>query len=172
MKSYLQFINEKYIHYSIGTLNNCIIDPLVDLKDYVYDESPKSADYVTRYLKSKINCLIKVYHGTSPDIDLTDGLKTTKINTKKSFQSEVGYTYFSIYPDSAKMFGDMAYGINNAQIYEILLPIIYILPDKDQLFNVRQSKDIWIKDTIGYSIVYGHGCRVKGDIPPYMMKKI
>lgn len=66
---------------------------------------------------------------------------------------------------------DMGYGINNAVVYECLIPIVYIKPDLDQLRNVRHFGEIEVGNTIGDSIVYGHGVRVKGDIPPYMIKK-
>ncbi len=110
---------------------------------------------------------------------MEEGLKATSNKTKKSLQSEVGYVYLSIYPESAKMFGDLSNGIKNAVVYEIDIPIKYLKPDKDQLFNKKRSQieykqdnDIHIGETLGDSAIFGHGFRVKGDIPPYMIKKI
>lgn len=169
------FINEKYIHY-INIKPNCIIDPFVDFKGYL-SETKENADYITKFLRRsgktrfQPSCLIKVYHGTSPDLPiLEDGLKTTKSKTTHSFQSTFGYTYFSIYPSMAKLFGDVGWGINNSVVYECLIPICEIEPDKDQLANIRRYSELEVDDTIGNSIIYGHGIRVKGDIPPYMIK--
>jgi hypothetical protein len=176
-KSFENFITEKYIHY-INIKPNCIIDPLVDFKHHL-SETKENADYITKFLRNsgksryQPSCLIKVYHGTNPKLTiLKDGLKTTKIKTAHTNQSTLGYTYFSIYPSSAKAFGDMGWGINNSVVYECLIPICEIEPDKDQLkfCHMYSSDDEEIGDSIGDSIVYGHGIRVKGDIPPYMIK--
>jgi hypothetical protein len=169
-----EFFNEKYVHY-INIKPNCIIDPLVDFRDHL-EETKKNADYITKFLrksgKSRFqpSCLLKVYHGTSPKLPiLKDGLKTTKSGTSHTTQSTFGYTYFSIYPSMAKTFGNMGWGIDNAVIYECLIPTCEIEPDTDQLRNKRLYGGFDMGNTIGESIIYGHGIRVKGDIPPYMI---
>ena len=114
---------------------------------------------------------IRLFHGTSPNINiLDDGLLVTKLKTKKSIQSETGYVYLSIYPDSAKTFGNISYGITKSIVYEIIVPIIYLKVDKDQLFNVNFHGNN-VPESLGDSAIYGHGFRIKGDIPPYMISK-
>ena len=171
MKNILNFndyINEKFIHSGLST-----IDETIDLRDYdcLYQQDSKSVKEINKILRDNKYKLIKLFHGTSPNIPvMEEGLKTTKLKTKKSLQSEVGYVYLSLYPDSAKTFGNMAYGINDSIVYEIHVPIIYLNADKDQLFNKRRGiSDIKIGDTLGDSAIYGSGFRVKGDIPPYMI---
>ena len=97
---------------------------------------------------------------------MEEGLKRTTNKTKKSLQSEPGYVYLSIYPESAKLFGNLAYGINDAQVYEIHVPIIHLKADSDQLYNMNH-----MGKSLGDSAIYGNGFRVKGDIPPYMISK-
>ena len=168
---YFDFLNEGYIQYSWKTHVDNIIEPLVDMRDYIYSESDDNVKAVNIILRKNKDGLIKVYHGTHPNHKIIEeGLKTTKMKTKRSLQSEVGYTYFSIYPSMAKTFAEMGYNITNAVVYEVLLPISEIKPDKDQLRNKRLYGGYDIGESLGESIVYGHGVRVKGDIPPYMIK--
>ena len=166
--SFTEYLNEKYLHSGLATL-----DETIDLRNYdcLYKQDIKSVKEINKILRDNKFKKIKLFHGTSPNVPvMEDGLKTTKEKTKKSLQSETGYVYLSIYPSSAKMFGDMAYGISNAIVYEIDIPIIYLKPDKDQLYNKRKGlSDIRIGETLGDSAIYGSGFRVKGDIPPYMI---
>jgi len=175
MKYLLLF--EKFINSPYITSNSNVIDPLIDFNDHLI-QNDKNVQYITNYLnrhgylKSRRynDSLIKLYHGTSPKIPILEqGIKTTKRSTSHSFQVENGYTYFSIYPDMSKTFGDIGFGINNSVIYECLIPVSKIKPDKDQLINCKiHNPDVG--NSIGDSIIYGHGVRVKGDIPPYMIK--
>ena len=170
--NYNDFLNEGYVHHGWSTDKNKIIDPLVDLKNYVYSENDDNVKAINKILRNNKNGLIKLYHGTHPENNIIEeGIKTTKMRTKRSLQSSVGFTYFSIYPSMAKTFGDMGYGINNAVVYECLIPINEIKPDLDQLYNKKLYAGLDTGKSIGDSIVYGHGVRVKGDIPPYMIMK-
>lgn len=164
---------DKFLHSGIMTDNTNPIDLFNDYNNVLTNpDQEKAAKEITRLLKGNINKLIKLYHGTSPHIDVLEyGLKTTKMNTKKSIQSEIGYVYLSIFPDMAKTFGNLAYGISNAAVYEVLMPIVHLKPDKDQLFNVSRETGIRLSPTLGNSAIYGHGFRVKGNIPPYMINK-
>jgi hypothetical protein len=171
-------LTEKYVHY-INIKENSIVDPLVDFKDHLA-ENKKNVEYINKYLRDRgktrfmPNSLIKLYHGTSPKIPiLDDGIKTTKMRTSHSYQSTLGYTYFSIYPSMAEIFGNMGFGIHDSAVYECLIPICEIEPDLDQIRNKRLYSGMYeIGNTIGDSIIYGHGVRVRGDIPPYMIRKI
>jgi hypothetical protein len=169
VKKFEEFINEGFVHSGLSTL-----DSIIDLRDYdfLYDASKESVKNVNKLLRDSKFMKIRLFHGTSPNINiLDDGLLVTKNKTKKSIQSEVGYTYLSIYPDSAKTFGNIAYGITNSIVYEIVVPIIHLKCDKDQIFNVNLYGDKNANETLGDSAIYGHGFRIKGDIPPYMISK-
>lgn len=162
------FIKESFIHSGLWTKNE-IID-LRDL-DFIFEQSSESVKKLNKLLSKNKDKQLKLFHGTHPDIQiLEEGLLKTTLKTKKSYQSETGYVYLSIYPESAKLFGDLAYGIQNSTVYEINVPILYCKPDLDQLRNVNlESPNVYGK-TLGDSIIYGNGVRVKGNIPPYMIK--
>ncbi len=168
---------EAFIHSGYNTIHE-----VIDLRDYdfLYHQSKESVIKINKLLRKNEDKLIRLFHGTSPNLPIQEeGLKTSKIKTKKSLQSEVGYVYLSIYPESAKIFGEMSNNTKNSVVYEIEIPITHLKPDKDQLYNKRKSyvefntreKVPIIRETLGDSAIYGNGFRVKGDIPPYMIKK-
>lgn len=170
------FINEGFINYNYDTDKSKVIDLINDDKyhDIIFSEpTDDNIKKLNKILKDNKNSLIRLYHGTSPKHDiLKQGILTTKAKTKRSMQSEVGYVYLSIYPDTAKTFGNFGYAITDASVYEVLVPIKDIKPDKDQLKNKRMFGEMEVGDTLADSILYGSGVRVKGDIPPYMITKI
>ena len=169
---------EKYIHNypftessDSNTINLAHDD---EFKSIIYSEPTQgNIDYLNKLLKrDSKNRFIKVYHGTHPNNNILDeGILRTTTKRRNSYQSESGYTYFSIFPSMAKQFGDVGYGISNAVVYEVTLPLYEIRPDDDQIRNVNHYKGTNLKSDLGTSILYGHGIRVKGDIPPYMIKK-
>lgn len=168
---------EMYIHnYPFTEANdNNTINLAFDkeFKDIIYTEpSKESIQFLNKFLKKDSkNKFIKLYHGTHPDNNiLEDGLLVTTAKRRKSYQSESGYTYFSIFPDMAKTFGNIGNGISNAIVYEVTIPLFEIKPDKDQIVNVIQNSNKDLKFDLGTSALYGHGFRVKGDIPPYMIR--
>jgi len=116
---------------------------------------------------------VKFYHGTSASLKdeiLTNGLKPTSYNRRRSFQSTPGYVYLANTPQRAKMFGDLG-NMSNSVVFEVYIPINKLSPDLDQLNNKRSVSDEKIKNTVAYSIVYGGGIRVKGKIEPYQIKE-
>ena len=116
---------------------------------------------------------IRLYHGTDADHPIDkDGLKATRASTAKSLQSAHGYVYLSVYPSMAKTFGEMAYPRKQISVYAVDVPLTKLLPDKDQLKNKRHFAGIETKGTLLDSLVVGHGARLKGDAPKYMITKI
>ena len=144
-----------------------------ELDSIFYSDSPTKE--AIKYLKKILNdkeSYVLMYHGTSSEYDIeSEGLKRTKLGTKKSIQSETGFVYLSVYPDMAKQFGQMAYPREQVNVYQVFVKIKYLKPDKDQLRNKRLYSDISVSDTLYNSIVYGRGARVKRDILPYEIKK-
>ena len=146
-----------------------------ELTELVYSSaiSQENVKKVNKFLKKNKGNTINLYHGTSSDIDLeNEGILTTKNRTKKSYQSEPGYVYLSFYKDSAKLFGDIAYPNSDTKVVEVEIPISKLSPDKDQLYNKRMNSNNKIGEDLGSSLIYGNGFRVKGNIPPYMIKNV
>lgn len=175
--NYSKLYEVSYLHsaagllHDINTFNNPIdLREIFDLNDF----SKENKEKINNFLKRNKEKFVSLYHGTSPKHNIIeDGLLKTTNKTKKSFQSEVGYVYLSVYPSSAKTFGDLAYGISNAVVYEIKVPIEFLKVDTDQLKNKRLYGSFKnIENTLADSLLYGNGFRVKGNIPPYLIKKL
>lgn len=125
---------------------------------------------LNKFLNKNKGNLLNLYHGTSSNFDIKEnGLLTTKLKTKRSYQSEEGYVYLSIYPDSAKLFGEIAYPKEDISVYKVEIAISNLKSDKDQLRNKRLYGNMKVGDSLAESAIYGNGFRVKGDIPPYMI---
>lgn len=174
--NYTQFYEAvNYLHYLPynDTSNEINLAKDDEFKDIIYAEpTEKNIDILNKFLRANKRKIIVMYHGTSPEHDiLNNGLFTTKERTKRSRQSQPGFVYLSIYPDMAKTFGNLGYGISNAVVYEVRVPIEFLKPDLDQIHNVRQFGGINCGSTLADSILYGHGARVKGNLPPYMITK-
>lgn len=101
-----------------------------EFNEYIYSDhssiSRTKIDEFNKWLKSHKNDKAILFHGTSENIPVlsTDkvigqGLKRTSARTKKSYQSQTGFVYLSIYPSSAKMFGEMAYPNKKIKVYAI-----------------------------------------------------
>ena len=178
-------LNESYISHSTG-LYDVKTDKIIELRDMqLYWDNIKVCDkpnYIeskeykelSKFLRENKNGFIRMYHGTGksvPILGLEDrGLLKTTNRTKKSFQSETGYVYLSVYPESAKTFGEICYPYDKpAIIYEVVIPVSELRPDTDQLRNARQFGNKKVGDTLVESLVIGHGARVKGHIPKYMI---
>lgn len=121
------------------------------------------------------NRYVKLYHATAPDLDIEgEGLKPTSTTRRRSYQSTSGFVYLANTPDRAKTFGDMG-NKGHSTVYEVIVPIRKLLADKDQLFNQRVAlaeTGESIGNSIGESIVYGGGVRIKGYIEPWAIRKI
>ncbi len=151
-----------------------VIDPMTTepFKTLLYkDPTPKDIEAVNKFLRANKFACLKLYHGTSDEHDIMNqGLMKTKESTKKSLQSQPGFTYLSLFPSMAKTFGEMSYPYNKITVYEIDAPIYHLKPDADQLRNKRLHSNIDCGNSLGDSALYGHGFRIKGNIPPYMIK--
>lgn len=178
MKNFKNFIleNKEYIHKNFTHSDN-IIDPLEDglLKDYLYPSfmniTDKDRKILNSYLKRNKQNSIVLYHGTSPRNNiLSDGLLKTTTKRRLSYQSTSGFVYLAIFPDMAKMYSDVGYGISNSVVYKVIVPIEYIKPDTDNLYNKRMySPTLDVQDTLADSLFYANTFKVKGNIPPYMI---
>ncbi len=117
-----------------------------------------------------------MYHGTSAEHDIVNqGLQKTRAKTKKSLQSQIGYVCLSLYPESARTFGELAYPSKEISVYAVKVPLRELAIDSDQLHNKRMwgdYKDGEIKRTLADSLVYGSGARIKRDIQPYEVRLI
>jgi len=167
-----------------GAINYLLNDNLTDnisvesldklgFDDILYSNEPdkKRLKELNDYLKDNSNNLFVLYHGTDKKLPIKkDGLKTTSSKRRKSYQSESGYVYLSPFKETARTFGEMGnpYG---SKVYEVKIPIRLLLADKDQLNNKRSVNDFAIGNTLAESIILGRSLRVKGNIPPYMIKE-
>ena len=136
----------------------------------IYNEeaSQKQRLAFSKWLRQHREDYVRLYHGTDSDIPiLKDGLKKTSTRTKKSMQSATGFVYLSIYPQSARTFGELAYPKKQVTVYAVDIKIKELLPDKDQLRNKRLYGQFDIDDTLADSLIFGHGARVKRNILPY-----
>lgn len=137
--------------------------------------TPEKAKAINEWVKNNAdiytNSLVKMYHATHPSIPIEhDGLRPTSTLRRRSYQSESGYVYLAATPERAKAFGDIANGTKST-VYEVLVRVRHLLPDKDQLNNQR-SVGNELGNSVGESVVYGGGARVKGRIEPWAVRKI
>ena len=137
--------------------------------------SIEKAQEINKYLqanKDKYNPkYVKFYHGTAKGLPIEEkGLLPTSAGRRKSYQSESGYVYLANTPERAKTFGDLG-NMGKSEVYEVVVPINKLLPDLDQLNNLRSTGEK-IGNTLGESIVYGGGVRIKGKIEPYAIRKL
>lgn len=167
-----QIFEKNYLHYTIHNQDNFIdLIKLFDISDYSENNIKKINSWFFQKRKSA-DTIVRLYHGTSPKYDISNqGLFTTSISRKHSYQSESGYVYLSIYPQQAKTFGNVGCGINNAVVYEVYVPVEWLKPDTDQLRNMRLYGSPDCGNSMADSLLYGDGFRVKGNIPPYAIKK-
>lgn len=115
--------------------------------------------------------LIRMYHGTSINLDLTSsGICPTSASNKKSLQVESGYVYLAATPARALKQGQMANG-GQAKVYEVLVDIKDLLADKDQLSNLAATGAA-VKNTLAHSLTYAGGARVKGVIAPWAVVEL
>ena len=129
--------------------------------------------FLNKYLKENKFNLIELYHATSSKNNiLGNGLLTTKLKSKKSLQSTVGYVYLSVFENMAKTFGKIAYPNHDIKTYKITVPVYFLKPDLDQLSNKRLYSHVDINNTLAESALFGYGFRIKGNIPPYMIEQI
>jgi hypothetical protein len=136
---------------------------------------PEHAAEMTKWLKDKkdryVKRFVRMYHGTDPSLLIEqEGLKPTSATRRRSFQSESGYVYLANTPSRAQNFGRLG-NQGRCDVFEVLVDVSQALPDKDQLNNQRVAGMI-VGNTIGESIVYGGGVRVKGKIEPWAIRRL
>ena len=140
----------------------------------VFNDEPSDDEIsaFNRWLRQHRDEYCILYHGTSADIDIiSSGLKRTSARTKRSFQSAPGFVYLSVYPGSARTFGEIAYPGKPVSVYGVIVKIKELKPDLDQLRNKRMWGNIDCGDTLADSLVYGHGARIARNIMPYEIKR-
>lgn len=154
-----------------------VSEPVLDLPFTEGVPTPEKAKALTAWIRGNSapyeNKLVKFYHATDPSLPIEqEGLKPTSTNRRRSYQSASGYVYLAATPERAKAFGDLG-NQGKSVIYEVLVRIRHLLPDLDQLNNQRAAGR-WteIGNSIGESIVYGGGVRVKGRIEPWAIRRV
>lgn len=146
-----------------------------EILDLPFEEgipSPEKAKQITLFVKNNAdkyaNKYVRLYHATCPFLPIEEeGLKPTSTTRRRSFQSTSGYVYLAATPERAKSFGDLGNG-GKSVVYEVIVPIRSILTDLDQLSNQR-SVGVNVGNSIGESVAYGGGVRVKGRIEPWQL---
>lgn len=164
------YIHKNFIH------SDTIINPISneELKNYLYADQLSNIDRksINNFFKKHTKDSIVLYHGTNPNHDIMgEGLLKTSSKRRLSYQSTAGFVYLAIFPDTAKLYSDIGYGISNSQVYEVTIPIEYLTPDKDNLANKRVVIGDDVQYTLADSLVFAHSFAIKGNIPPYMIKK-
>lgn len=140
---------------------------------YKSNPDPQRVKDLERWLKDSPTTLIRMYHGTGEEFDIEhQGLLPTTSRRRNSYQSGSGYVYLSIYPGMAEDFARMAFPTKPRALYQVEVPVYMLLPDKDQLANQRHYAERSVGNSLAESIIFGHGARVKGKIPPYFIKRI
>ena len=142
----------------------------INIDKYIYNESPSKEDIseLNRFLKKNKDSYIILFHGTSVRHRIKEqGLLKTTAKRRKSYQSESGYVYLSLFPSSARLFGEIAYPHDNVCVYSIRIPVKELKADKDQLRNKRLFSEEDVGNTLAESLIFGHGARVKRNILPY-----
>jgi hypothetical protein len=114
---------------------------------------------------------LTLFHGTSAEFPImSQGLLTTTKKRRNSYQSTSGFVYLSVFPSSARMFGQMAFPTKKIVVYAVTLTIAKLKPDLDQIKNKRIHAQLVLKNTLSHSMVFGHGARHKGPIELYKIK--
>ena len=117
-----------------------------------------------------------MYHGTSTSHNIKEqGLLKTSNSRKKSIQSQPGFVYLSLYEDSAKLFGELAYPHGTKSLYAVKVPVKDLKVDKDQLYNKRAwggEEFQGLKDNLVNSLIYGNGARVKRNVENYEVRLV
>lgn len=174
-------ISKKNIDLLLSKMGIRDTDIFIPLNQIMYGNEVTEGEWIRSFnkeLKNNQNIYLPKYmiffHGAAKS-DVKDiyqnGLKPTSATRRKSYQSTPGYVYLANNRDRAQLFGDLGNG-SNAGVFAVLVKTTDIKADLDQLRNViayNTYPDRVIKQTIGDSIFYGGGVRVKGSIPPYQI---
>lgn len=157
------------INESFASLDfNPSVDPTVhdlEMKAKSGTLDPKEIKQFQRFLNSKKTEFIRMYHGTSANIDpiSTGGLLPTSAKRRNSMQSASGYVYLAYDPGRAASFAKMAFPQDEINIWVAEVTVRSLVPDKDQLNNQR-SVGYDVGNSLAESFIYGGGARHKGAI--------
>lgn len=128
-----------------------------------------------QWLRTHADDYVRLYHGTASKFDIRhEGLKKTTAHRRHSYQSTSGFVYLSIYPSSARTFGEMAYPGQDVTVYAVDIKIRELRPDTNQLVNRRRfgyGEFDHIGNTLADSLIFGHGARVSRAIRPWEIKQ-
>jgi hypothetical protein len=120
-----------------------------------------------RRRKYSNHCAV-MYHAAKKDAPiLKEGLLAGTGRRKNFHISESGFVYLATSPQMAEMFGSMAYN-GHFLIYEIIVPIRKLLPDKKRLEYTILGKPKGSQ--LAQSLVYGGSARVRGNIERWQIK--
>lgn len=128
-----------------------------------------------KWLNKHKDDYVFLYHGTGESVSKIidkEGIKKTTNKTKKSYQTQTGFVYLSIFKDMAKSFGDFAYPYDKPIVYKVYIKIKELKPDKDQLYNKRLYTEDIIEDNLAHSLIYGHGARTNRNLFLYEIEKL
>ena len=142
-------------------------------KKYVYNDTPtaKEIKQFAQILRQYREEYIILYHGTSSRHDIaSEGLLRTSRKRRNSYQSQSGYVYLSVFPSSARLFGEIAYPHDKVCVYAVRLKVRELCADKAQLRNKRLFGNFYIGNTLSESLIFGHSARVKRDIKTYELR--
>ena len=100
----------------------------------IYNEecTEKEVKAFSKWLRVHSDDYVRLYHGTSSKFDIIhQGMLKTTLHRRNSYQSASGYVYLSIWPSSARMFGELAYPKQDVTVYAVDVKIRELLPDLD-----------------------------------------
>ena len=168
-------VNEEFFSDISGTYEVFDLYRYEPLQKYFYNDEPSEKDIkeLNRWLKAHKDDYVYLYHGTSSKLDIMkEGLLRTTMKRRRSYQSSSGWVYLSIFPATARTFGEMGYPSDEITVYKARVKIKELRPDDDQLRNKRLwSGNASIGTTLGDSLCYGHGARVKRDLFPFELER-
>lgn len=127
--------------------------------------TPEVVARLDRWLRLNPDAWVRLYHGTDARLPVqTEGLLPTSQRRRNSLQSRSGYVSFSLFPEHAELFAQLAYPQRTVAVYGIDLRVGELVPDLDQLRNQRQWAGRTVRPTLAHSLAYGHGAQVKGAV--------
>jgi hypothetical protein len=150
---------------------------IIDLPFIEGTPSPEKAQAINRWVLDNKNLnankFVRFYHGTDPSLPIEDeGLKPTTAKRRRSYQSKSGFVYLANTPERAENFGLLG-NRGRCVVYEVIVPVRSLRADLDQLNNQRATGRYGeLGDSIGESVVYGGGVRIKGALEPWQVCKL
>lgn len=151
--------------------------PVLDLPFVEGVPSPEKAQLMNRWVLDNkdryAGKLVKLYHGTDPSLLIEEeGLKPTSATRRRSYQSQSGYVYLANTPERAEVFGKLG-NQGRCAVYEVIVLVKNLRADLDQLNNQRAAGRFGdIGNTVGESIIYGGGVRIKGALEAWQVRRM